>query len=206
RRAGLLQVDQETGKITGYEAYAWENRGSAEIVLKDQDDSRTRLSVRHLLERAKKDPDNGISKIIELPRGEGRDNSPNTAFIVTAKSDHRFISGTQGGLHVDQEEFIKEARLNGLHEGHFGDHGHSNDETDPSGNTVVMDSICFIKGPNIPNGSVNEIRIVDIAPTIASAMGVSLPSASGKSLDFPTVAPAAALRPSSPRPSPASAE
>jgi hypothetical protein len=46
-----------------------------------------------------------------------------------------------------------------------------------------MRATFMIDGPGIPkSGAIGEIDMRDIAPTVAKIMGVSLPTANGKSL------------------------
>ncbi len=160
-KAGLITLDAK-GKPVSWEASPWISGGSAAVVLAHPGDAVPRAKVAALLDQLKADPDSGIAEIIDRPAIAAMGGAPDSDVFIDAKIGYEFGSGLTGPL-------IAPGRQMGTH-GYFPTH-------------LEMRSTFIITGPGLAaHGSLGEIDMRDIAPTAAKILGVSLPSATGKSL------------------------
>ena len=161
REAKLFSVD-EKGKIAGWKAMPWTTGGSAAIVLKDPNDSATLAQVRELLAKLAHDPANGIDRILEADELHKRGGYPMASFFVGLKPGWRTGSTLEGPV-------LSKTKLGGAH-GELPD-------------LPELRASFFLVGPGVPAGrSLGIIDMRDVAPTLAHAAGLSLPTAEGKSL------------------------
>jgi predicted AlkP superfamily pyrophosphatase or phosphodiesterase len=163
RDAKLFTLD-EKGKVADWKAMPWVTGGSAAIVLKDPNDSATLTQVRELLGKLAGDPTNGIDRVLEADELHNRGGFPQASFFVGLKPGWRTGSTLDGPV-------LSKTKIGGAH-------GELPDLPD-------LRAAFFLIGPGIPAGrSLGLIDMRDIAPTLAHAVGLSLPSAAGKNL-FP---------------------
>ena len=161
RDAKLFTLD-EKGKVAEWKAMPWVTGGSAAIVLKDPNDAATLSQVRELLETLAADPANGIDRILEADELHKRGGFPTASFFVSLKPGWRTGSTLDGPV-------LSKTKIGGAH-------GELPDLPD-------LRAAFFLIGPGIPAGhSLGLIDMRDIAPTLAHAVGLSLPSATGKNL------------------------
>lgn len=154
--AGLFTMD-EAHRVISWKAMPWPAGGSAAVMLANPDDVAVRGEVATLLNRLAGDPGNGIDRILnhdEILRGRG---FPDAAFLVS------FKVGYETGLSFSGPLVSSPTNL--------GMHGYVPDRAD-------MRSSFFMRGPHVRAGrSLGEIDMRQIAPTLASVLGVSLPDA-----------------------------
>lgn len=161
RDAKLFSLD-EKNKISDWKAMPWVTGGSAAIVLKDPNDSATLAQVREILGKLAADPANGIDRVLEADELHKRGGFPNASFFVSLKPGWRTGSTLEGPV-------LSKTKIGGAH-------GELHDLPD-------LRAAFFLSGPGIPAGrSLGLIDMRDVAPTLAHAIGLSLPSASGKNL------------------------
>ena len=157
--AGLITQDPKTHRVTDWTAAPW-GGASAAVVLKDPNDQAVKARVKALLDRLAADPANGINRVIgaeEIARFGG---TPMASYWV----DFQLGYAMGGGM-----THISAAREKGTH-GWLPDH-------------PEMRASFFMAGPGVPKkGAIGEIDQRDIAPTVAKALHVSLPTADGKPL------------------------
>jgi predicted AlkP superfamily pyrophosphatase or phosphodiesterase len=157
--AQLFTTD-EKGKITDWKAMPWETGGSAAIVLKDPTDASTLSQVRDLLAKIAADPANGVDRVLEADELHRRGGYPPASFFVSLKPGWRTGYALDGPL------------LSKIKAG--GTHGELPDVPD-------LRASFFLVGPGVPAGkSLGIMDMRDIAPTLAHAAGVALPTADGK--------------------------
>jgi len=157
----LFAVDDK-GKITDWKAMPWVTGGSAAIVLKDPNDTETLVKVRNLLQKLQSNPANGIECIYEADELRRRGGFPVAAFFVGLKP------GWRTGRDLDQP-LLSKVKLGGTH-------GSTPDLPD-------LRASFFLIGPGVPAGrDLGLIDMRDVAPTLAHAVGLSLPTADGKNL------------------------
>jgi predicted AlkP superfamily pyrophosphatase or phosphodiesterase len=154
--AGLFTLDAQH-KIASWKAMPWPMGGSAAVILADPSDTATKSQVDALLAKLAADPANGIARILthdEVIAGGGL---PNAESIVSMAPGYELgyqfapplvTAGTNGGMH-----------------------GYPPDRPE-------MRSSFFLTGPGIArNKSLDRIDMRSIAPTLARAMGTTLPTA-----------------------------
>jgi len=161
-QAGLIAIDQKKHKITAWDAMPWGAGGSAAIVLAHPDDPALKDKVAGLLAKLAADPSSGIGKVIDKSEIEARGAAREASFFVDFKLgyvDGRNLSGP----------LVTPSTLKGSH-GYFPDH-------------KEMRATFLIAGPGVTKkGSLGDIDMRDIAPTLAKILQAPLPSATGKTL------------------------
>ncbi len=162
-KAGLVKLDSNTHKVKSWHSIPWFAGGSIAIVLANPNDNILKHKVELLLNQLAKDPNSGIAKIITQSEIAARRGPKEVSFFIDLKLGYEMINyQTTGSL-------ISSPTYKGIH-GYFPEH-------------KEMNATFMISGPNIPkHGSLGQINMLDIAPTIAKLLGVSLPDAKGKSL------------------------
>jgi len=160
--AKLLTLNDK-GKIADWKAMPWETGGSAAIVLKDPNDQTAIAAVRDLLTKLAADPVNGIDRVLTAGELHERGGFPNASFFVGLKPGWKTVSSLTGPI------VSKTAHT-------LGTHGELPDVPD-------LRASFFVVGPGVPPGK--DLGLIDmrsIAPTLAHAVGLSLPSADGENL------------------------
>jgi predicted AlkP superfamily pyrophosphatase or phosphodiesterase len=161
REAKLFTVDDK-GKITDWKAIPWVTGGSAAIVAKDPNDAATLTQVRELLAKVAGDPANGVDRVLEADDLHQRGGYPPASFFVSLKPGWKTGSSLTDPL-------VMKVKLGGTH-GELPD-------------VPELRASFFLVGPGVAAGkSLGLIDMRDIAPTVAHAAGLALPSADGKNL------------------------
>jgi predicted AlkP superfamily pyrophosphatase or phosphodiesterase len=158
--AGLLTIEGGN-RVTAWDAMPWGAGGATFVVLARPDDAALRAKVAAALAEMQKRPDLGIAKIIDQKEAGARGATPMAAFAIDFKLGYQM-----GG---NGETVVTASKDKGMH-GWFPDH-------------PEMHSTFIIAGDKLAKkGSLGEIDMRDIAPTLAKIMDVSLPAAEGKPL------------------------
>jgi predicted AlkP superfamily pyrophosphatase or phosphodiesterase len=159
REAKLFTVDDK-GKIADWKAMPWVTGGSAAIVLKDPADAATLAQVRELLAKLASDPANGIDRVLDADELHRRGGYPTASFFVSLKPGWKTGYALEGPI-------LSKTKPGGTH-------GELPDLPD-------LRAAFFLVGPGVPaSRSLGIIDMRDVAPTLAHAAGLSLPSADGK--------------------------
>lgn len=151
-RAGLIQIGGD------WKAQPWSGSGMAAVMLRDPADSKTESQVRDLLQSLKADPNNGIAEVLERDAILKRGGFPDASFLVTMKLGYYALADAVSPL-------VSEIP------GTAGSHGFSPDYPE-------MRASFFIAGPGIAHR--RDLGVIDmrqIAPTLATLLGVRLPAA-----------------------------
>lgn len=158
--AGLITV--KDGAVTDWQAMPWNDGGSGAIVLRDPADAATQAKVKALLATLQQDAAYGIDRVLDRAQVEKDGGTSMAQWFVM------FKPGYEMGVKPDAPMPSP---------GHYrGMHGY-----DPS--LAQMRSTFLMEGKGVPAAKdLGEIDMRDIAPTIASVLGVSLPQAQGKPL------------------------
>ncbi len=159
--AGLITLDPKTGKATSWDAAPW-GGASAAVVLARPDDAALKARVKAVLDKLAADPANGIDRVADA------------AEIATmgGTTDATYWIDFKPGYEMGQNPAAPQVGPGGVK----GTHGYF--PTHPE-----MRATFIIAGPGIPaKGSLGEIDMRDIAPTLAKVLKVSLPDADGKPL------------------------
>jgi predicted AlkP superfamily pyrophosphatase or phosphodiesterase len=158
--AGLVTLDPVTQKVTAWKAIPWASGGSAAIMLANPEDNATREQVARLLKKLAADPANGIAKVIDAKGIAARGGAPEADWWVD------FTIGYESGRKMSGP-LVTAGGIKGNH-GYFPDN-------------PEMRATFIIDGTPL-KGSLGEIDMRRIAPTLAKAMGVPLPDATLKAL------------------------
>jgi len=154
--AGLIDLDA-SGAVIGWKAIAWDQGGSAIVVLREPGEESTRAEVRGLLQGL-----SGIGAILEGEQARALGGYPEAAFVVGLAKGFRGGGGLSGPA-------LREGNAGGTH-GYL--------PTVPE-----MNSAFFLAGEGVPRGlELGRIDMRDIAPTLAAVLGVALPMAEGRDL------------------------
>jgi Type I phosphodiesterase / nucleotide pyrophosphatase len=158
----------ETGKRTGYEGEAtvvtswkaqlWSAGGVTAVMLHEPSDAATREQVHTLLTTLAADPNNGIDKVLDPGQIAERGGFPGAAYLLVMKPGYTAGSSTSGPLVVPQ------TAVHGAH-GFWPLY-------------PEMHSSFFVLGEGVAHGrNLGTIDMRQIAPTVASILGVTMPSA-----------------------------
>jgi predicted AlkP superfamily pyrophosphatase or phosphodiesterase len=159
-QAGLITLDA-TGKITAWQAEPW-GSASAAIVLANPQDAALKAKVSALLHGLAAKPELGIDRIADAGEIAGMGGSPLASFWLDFKPG--YVMGTNPAAPP-----VGPGPVKGTH-GYFPTH-------------PEMRATLILSGPSITKrGSIGEVDMRDIAPTLAKILKVSLPDADGKPL------------------------
>jgi predicted AlkP superfamily pyrophosphatase or phosphodiesterase len=151
--AGLVTIDAG-GKVTDWQAEPWFMGGSVGVVLKNPGDAALAAKVAALLAGLKADPDMGIAEVLDRD-AIGRMGGPREASFLLA-----FKPGFEAG-HDPRAAKQTPSAYKGMH-GYL-----------PS--NASMRSSLFVEGPGLTKrGSLGEIDMRSIAPSVARMLGVTL--------------------------------
>jgi predicted AlkP superfamily pyrophosphatase or phosphodiesterase len=147
--------------VTGYRAAPWLAGGTAAIVLKDQNDVRAKQELARLLDELRTNPQYGVSRIFRGAEIDALGGLSGVDAVIALKEGFRFGTQLKGPVVVHKKG---------------GTHGYLPDEPG-------MDGVFFLVGAGVPAArSLGRIDMRDIAPTLASLLGIALPTAEGNVL------------------------
>lgn len=156
--AGLITLDAN-GKIKDWDASPWNSGGSSAIVLKRPSDQALRARVLDLLTQLKADPKNGIAAIANETNIAQYRANPQASFYVDF-APNAYAGSFKGAAAA----LVSPSSGKGTH-GFFPD-------------KPFMRSSFMMMGKGIQKGrNLGEIDMRAIAPTLAKAMGLTLPDA-----------------------------
>lgn len=160
-KEGLVRIDGR-GNVLSWRAKPWSAGGSAAIMLAQPEDKALKARVFAMLYKLKRQPRNGIAQIIGQPEIVHRGGPAEATFYVN------FRLGYEMGIDP-RAPIVRPATRRGMH-GYF-----------PG--PPQMAALFLLDGPGLPRrGALGEIDMRDIAPTLASLLGASLPAAEGTNL------------------------
>lgn len=153
---GLIELDG-AGKVADWQAMPWPAGGSVAIVLKHPDDSALASRVSALLQDLRRRPELGIAAVVDRAAIDGLGANPQASFYVD------MAWGTTAGGFAPAAKLSTKPKYKGTH-GYF-----------PQ--SANMRSTFMIMGPAVAPGSLGEIDMRAIAPTLAKVLGVALSGA-----------------------------
>lgn len=163
--AGLITLDAD-GKVTAWEAMPWSSGGSVAVVLARRDDAKLKDKVRALVDKLAADPQARIATVLDRAAIAAAGGNPQADFYLDLRAGA--VASPFAGASAP---FVRPARVKGMH-GYF-----------PG--LADMRSTFLLTGRGIAGGgSLGEIDMRAIAPTLAQLMGASLPDAQSRPLDL----------------------
>ena len=159
RQAGLIQIDDES-RVLDWKAWSQRAGGTAEIRLANPDDAETRTRVEQILADLAADPDSGILEVLNHQQALERGGFAQADYVLVSKKGYEL-----------RDDVVGEYCRTTLHQ--KAQHGYSE-------NFPEMRASFLIAGPGIaPGTDLGCMQLIDIAPTLAHLMDVSLPEAQG---------------------------
>ena len=115
-----------------------------------------------MLDQMKADPESGILEVLDAAEAKERGGFPEAAYVLVSKKGYELRDDTTGDY--CRTKLTQKAQ-----------HGYSE-------NFPEMRASFMISGAGIKKGNVENVRLIDVAPTLAAIMGASLPDAQGRNL------------------------
>lgn len=158
KEEGLIRTD-DRGAITDWSAFSQRAGGISEIRLVRKDESlRQRVSL--LLEHLKADPSMGISEVLTGEQARQRGGFPEADFVLISCKGYEIRDDWSG-------DYLRTTVTQKAQ------HGYSEEFTE-------MRASFLLAGTGIAAGTVTDVRLIDVAPTLAARMGFALPDAEGR--------------------------
>lgn len=157
-KEGLLNLEAKTWEAKGYDT-----GGTCAVVLRDPSNQEMIKKVRSVLEKAARNPEYGIGKILEHDEIVARGGMPEATFMLDAAAGWHFFN--------DYKQIVKQSKGTGAH-GQLLDH-------------PELRSSFMLMGPGVASGkNVGVIDMRQIAPTAAQILGINFPSARMAPIQF----------------------
>lgn len=158
-QAGLIELDPE-GNVTSWKAWSQRAGGTAEVRMADPQDEATRRTLADIMKRLAEDPDSGILEVVDREGARARGGFPDAEYVLVAKKGYELRDDVTGDY--CRTRLTQKAQ-----------HGYSE-------NFPEMRASFMLWGKGVrPGSDPGEFELIDIAPTLAAMMGVSLPDAEG---------------------------
>jgi predicted AlkP superfamily pyrophosphatase or phosphodiesterase len=159
--AGLITLDPATHKPAAWDAALW-GGASVAVVLSRPEDPALKAKVGALLTRLAAMPELGIDRVANAGEIAAMGGTPQAAYWVDFKPGYQLSPDPLSAP-------VSPGTIRGTH-GYFPSH-------------PEMRASFVLSGPGVPRrGSLGEIDMRDIAPTLAKILHVALPEADGKPL------------------------
>lgn len=155
---GLIQTDDKDA-ITDWKVFSQRAGGIAEVRLAVDDDS-LRQQVARLLENLKADPAMGILDVLTGEQARQRGGFPDADFVLISRKGYE-IRDDWSGAYL-RTTVTQKAQ-----------HGYNEEFPE-------MRASFLLAGPGIEKGTVADVHLIDVAPTLAALMGFVLPDAEGR--------------------------
>ncbi len=160
REAGLVKTDAN-GRTAEWKASVQVNSGQAYVYLHDSGDAATADAVRKIFAAKAAQHEGGIGRVYEGAEIRTLGGDPAAFLALEAAPGFQMGPGFSG-------EYVGPSIYKATH-------GY-----DPS--RPEMRTSLLMIGPNVPHGTLVGARLVDIAPTIAGWLGLTMPDVDGKAL------------------------
>ena len=160
REAGLVTIDG--GHVKDWQATVTASSASAYVYTKDPNDTALQAKVRAIFEAKTHDPDGGIDRLYDRAEIAAKGGDPKAFLAFEAAPGFQF-AGTAFGAYVQPNPTS------------HGTHGYDPERPEMKASLLMI-------GPGIASGAIAHAHLVDIAPTIAGWLGLSLPDVDGKPL------------------------
>lgn len=159
----LIKLD-ENGKLVDWEAWCQRSGGTGQIRLKDKENKEIRAKVESILNELLNDENSGISEVITGEEAnKTRRGFPDADYVIISKAGYE-VREDAVGKYLDSNTAQK------------AQHGYCENLKD-------MRASFYIEGINIDkNKDIEELNLVDIAPTLANIMGFEISTAEGKNI------------------------
>ncbi len=161
KKAGLIQTD-ENGNVISWRAFSQRAGGTAEIRLADPKDFEAAAILKDIVERLKADPESGIMEVMDSEGAKKRGGFPEAAYVLISDKGYEIRDDVDG-------EYCR-TRLT-----QKAQHGYNEEFPE-------MRASFMLTGKGIVPGSLEQVCLIAVAPTLADIMGVELPEAEGRNV------------------------
>lgn len=158
KQAGLIDTD-ENGKVTGWRAFSQRAGGTAEVRLADENDKEAAARLKEIMDRLEADPESGILKVADKKEIRTRGGFPDASYVLISEKGYELRDDVDG-------EYCRTTLTQKAQHGY--------NEEFPE-----MRASFMLAGEGISAGNVENVRLIDVAPTLAGIMNVELPDAEG---------------------------
>lgn len=159
--AGLITLDAQTHRTAAWKAALW-GGASVAVVLAHPEDMITKAKVAEVLAKLAGDPALGIDHIADAAEIAAKGGTPMASFWIDFKPSYQMGQDPLAPK-------LSAGSVKGTH-GYFPGH-------------PEMRASFILSGPGIPQkGSLGEVDMRDVAPTLAKILQVTLPEADGRPL------------------------
>lgn len=167
KKEGLLTTDKNN-KILKWKAYLKSCDGSAYIYLNDPSDNLLLGKVKAILDSLALNSETGIKEIYDNSQLASFGCDPNASFMLEAAPGFVFSEKTNTDSIISSSKNSKALT---------GTHGYSPENPN-------LDTLFMASGPAFKKGfSVDNMNLIDIAPTLAKALNIDFYPCDGKSID-----------------------
>ncbi len=160
---GLITLDEQK-HIADWKAVVQTAGSFAYVHVKDKNDEATRETLLKIFPAIAGKPESGIGRVFTHEQIVAMGGDPDGFLALEAADGFTMAFGYTG-------EYIQPSKQKGAH-------GYAPDKPE-------MRASLLVYGPAIGNTKITNARLIDVAPTIARWLGLSLTKAEGKPLDIP---------------------
>lgn len=159
--AGLIETD-EAGNVTEWKAYSQRAGGTAEIRLHDPEDAEAAAALEKVMNHLKEDPESGILEVVTAEEAKKRGGFGEAAYVLVSKKGYELRDDVKGDY--CRTRLTQKAQ-----------HGYSEEFPE-------MRASFMLFGEGITKANIENVKLIDVAPTLAGLMGFVLPDAEGRDL------------------------
>ena len=160
-KAGLIEAD-ESGKVLSWKAFSQRAGGTAEIRLADPADQEAAATLKTVMDQLLSDPDSGIMEVLTGEEARKRGGFPEAAYVLVSEKGYELRDDVIGDY--CRTRLTQKAQ-----------HGYNE-------NFPEMRASFMLTGEGIEKGYIDNVKLIDVAPTLAALMNFELPDAEGRNL------------------------
>lgn len=159
--AGLVQTD-ENGRVISWKAFSQRAGGTAEVRLADPEDKEAADALKKIMDQLLADENSGIMEVLNGEEAKKRGGFPEAAYVLVSDKGYELRDDVTGDY--CRTRLTQKAQ-----------HGYNE-------NFPEMRASFMLTGEGITKGNVENVHLIDVAPTLAGLMGFVLPDAEGRDL------------------------
>lgn len=157
--AGLIETD-ESGNVVSWKAFSQRAGGTAEIRLADPEDKAAADALAKVMEHLKENRESGILEVLTGEEARERGGFPEAAYVLVSEKGYELRDDVLGDY--CRTRLTQKAQ-----------HGYSEEFPE-------MRASFMLHGKDIRKGNAENVRLIDVAPTLAGIMEFELPDAEGR--------------------------
>lgn len=159
--AGLIQTD-ENGRVISWKAFGQRAGGTAEVRLADPEDKEAADALKKIMDQLLADENSGIMEVLNGEEARKRGGFPEAAYVLVSDKGYELRDDVTGDY--CRTRLTQKAQ-----------HGYNE-------NFPEMRASFMLTGEGITKGNIENVHLIDVAPTLAGLMGFVLPDAEGRDL------------------------